>query len=61
MQAYYVTGEADFPMPVSMRDMEEYGAFTHEVFFDDADVKNFETSIVMDRTKVGFRLPIEPI
>ena len=59
MQAYYVTGEADFLMLVSMRDMEEYEKFTHEVFFDNPDVKNFETSTVMDRTKVGFALPIE--
>lgn len=58
MQAYYVTGEADFLMLVSMRDMEEYEKFTLEVFFDNPDVKSFETSIVMDRTKVGFGLPI---
>lgn len=61
MQAYYVTGEADFLMLVSMRDMEEYEKFTLEVFFDNLDVKSFETSTVMDRTKVGFGLPIEHI
>ncbi len=61
MQAYYVTGEADFLMLVSMRDMEEYEKFTLDVFFDNPDVKSFVTSTVMDRTKVGFALPIEQI
>lgn len=57
-QCYYVTGRADFFMIVTMRDMEEYDEFTRDVFFDDPAVKSFETSTVMDRTKVGFSLPL---
>lgn len=58
-QCYYVTGRADFILVVSMPDMERYAAFMREVFFDNPDVKSFETSTVVNRTKVGFDLPIE--
>ncbi len=57
-QCYYVTGRADFIIVVSMSDMEEYEIFIKEVFFDNPDVKSFETSTVMNRTKIGFNLPV---
>ena len=58
MQVYYVTGQADFMLIISMSSMEEYDKFTTDVFFDNPDVKNFETSTVMDRTKIGFHIPL---
>lgn len=57
MQAYYLTGQLDFMLIVSMEDMEEYDAFTREMFFDNEDVFKFETKTVMDRTKTGFAIP----
>jgi Lrp/AsnC family leucine-responsive transcriptional regulator len=58
MNGYYVTGEADFLLVVTTRDMEEYELFTRRFFYDNPDIKNFKTMVVMDRVKVGFGLPL---
>ena len=59
MNGYYVTGEADFMLVVTTRDMEDYELFTRRFFYDNPDIKNFKTMVVMDRVKVGFALPLE--
>ncbi|MDD9877017.1 MAG: Lrp/AsnC family transcriptional regulator [Magnetovibrio sp.] len=58
-QCYYLTGEADFALVVLARDMEDFEKLTHRLFFDDANVKRFRTSVVMSRTKVGLTVPLE--
>lgn len=58
MSAYYVTGESDFLLIVSARDMADYEAFTREFFYDNPDIKGFKTSVVMDRIKATFNLPL---
>lgn len=58
-QCYYITGEADFAMIALARDMEDYQALTHRLFFDDSNVKRFRTSVVMDRSKVGLEVPVQ--
>jgi DNA-binding Lrp family transcriptional regulator len=50
-QCYYVTGEADFVLIVSVRDMSHYEEFTRRVFFQNHNVKHFKTMVVMDRVK----------
>jgi len=50
-QCYYVAGSADFVMVMSVRDMEEYESFTREHFFDNRNIRKFETLISMARTK----------
>ena len=57
-QCYYITGEADFALIVLARDMQDFQDLTHRLFFDDANVKRFRTSVVMDRTKVGLTVPL---
>lgn len=52
-QCYYTTGEADFLLILSMRDIKEYEAFTQEHFFDASNISRFKTSIVMDRVKTS--------
>jgi Lrp/AsnC family leucine-responsive transcriptional regulator len=59
MNGYYVTGEADFVLVVTTKDMEDYEAFTRRFFYGNPDIKNFKTMVVMDRVKVGFALPLE--
>lgn len=59
MQCYYVTGNADFILILSFRDMADYEAFTRSHFFAQANVLRFRTSAVMDRVKVGFSIPVE--
>jgi len=57
MSAYYVTGDNDFILFVSARDMNEYEAFTRNFLYDNPDIKGFKTTVVMDRIKSSFYLP----
>ncbi len=57
-QCYYVTGEADFILVVTARDMEDFDDFTQRMFFGDSNVRHFKTSVVMDRSKVSLALPL---
>jgi Lrp/AsnC family transcriptional regulator, leucine-responsive regulatory protein len=58
-QCYYVTGSADFILVVTAFDMEEYEQFTREMFFDNANVRSFQTHVVMDPVKVGLTVPVD--
>jgi Lrp/AsnC family transcriptional regulator, leucine-responsive regulatory protein len=58
MSAYYVTGETDFMLIVSAKDMSDYEAFTRDFFYNNADIKGFKTTVVMDRIKASFCLPM---
>ena len=57
-QCYYVTGEADFILVIVTADMSEYEALTRRLFFNDSNVKRFNTFVTMDRVKTGCSLPI---
>lgn len=58
-QCYYVTGEADFILICTARDMQDFEALTHKLFFDDSNVRRFRTSVVMERSKVSLNIPCE--
>jgi len=57
-QCYYITGEADFVLIVTAKDMENFEEFTQLFFFSDVAVLHFKTSVVMGRTKVSLALPL---
>src|SRR3546814_1253757 len=59
MQCYYVTGEADFIILLTARDMKSYERFTQRFFFDNPQIRRFRTFVVMDRTKVGLSVPLD--
>ncbi|WP_366653784.1 Lrp/AsnC family transcriptional regulator [Fodinicurvata sp. EGI_FJ10296] len=59
MQCYYVTGSADFILILTVRDMQDYDAFTRRHFFAESNVSRFRTNVVMDRVKVGLSVPVE--
>ncbi|WP_085043782.1 Lrp/AsnC family transcriptional regulator [Ensifer aridi] len=59
MIGYYVTGDADFILVVTAKDMEGYEQFTRRFFYENPDIKGFKTMVVMDRVKAGFAFPIE--
>ncbi|MFD1156899.1 Lrp/AsnC family transcriptional regulator [Roseovarius aestuarii] len=52
-QCYYTTGEADFVLVMTVKNIKEYEEFTQEYFFDQSNVSRFTTSVVMDRVKVS--------
>lgn len=58
-QCYYVTGEPDFILVVTARDMKEYEAMTQRLFFGHPNVKRFRTYVVMDRVKATLNVPIQ--
>lgn len=57
-QCYSVTGTTDFVLVVIAKDMAQFEAFTRRVFFNNPNVRRFETSIVTERVKAGLALPI---
>ena len=50
-QCYYVTGQADFVLVISVRDMDGYEAFTRTFFAENRNIKRFDTLVVMKRAK----------
>ena len=58
-QCYYVTGEADFILICTAKDMADFESLTHRLFFENSNVRRFRTSVVMDRSKTGSFLPTQ--
>lgn len=59
-QCYYVTGEHDFLLVVIGRDMADFESFTRLALLNNAHIRRFTTSVVMDRVKTGQTLPLQP-
>lgn len=59
MQCYYVTGDADFIIILTARDMKDYEEFTRRFFFRNSHVQRFQTNVVMDDVKVTLSMPVE--
>ena len=59
MQCYYVTGDADFILLLTARDMRHYEEFTKQFFFANSNIRRFHTRVVMDRVKAGLFVPID--
>jgi Lrp/AsnC family leucine-responsive transcriptional regulator len=56
-QCYYVTGEWDFIVIFSVRDMEQYTALTRQLFFKSNNVKRFRTLVSMGTVKASLAIP----
>jgi Lrp/AsnC family leucine-responsive transcriptional regulator len=59
-QCYYVTGDADFVLIITVASMGEYEALTRRLFFQNHNVKRFRTLVVMDRIKTSLAVPTQP-
>ncbi|MBR0900150.1 Lrp/AsnC family transcriptional regulator [Bradyrhizobium tropiciagri] len=61
-QCYYVTGETDFVLVVTVGSMQEYEELTKRLFFENHNIKHFKSLVVMDRVKasMGLTLPSDP-
>lgn len=60
MQCLYVTGDIDFVLLLTAKSMEHYEEFTQQFFFENPHIKRFQTSVVMDRVKMGLSVPVDP-
>lgn len=58
MQCYYVTGEYDFVLILTVANMSAYEDFTRHFFLENPNIQRFHTIVVMDRVKAGFQVPL---
>lgn len=57
-QCYYVTGDADFVLIVTVESMAGYEALTRRLFFGNPNVKRFRSLVVLDRIKTRLAVPV---
>lgn len=57
-QCYYVTGEYDFVLVMTVKDMVDYDRLIRKIFFDNPDIARFHTIVVMEAVKRGFQIPL---
>ncbi len=57
-QCYYTTGDFDFLMIITARDVVDYEHLTRRIFFENRHIQRFNTIVVMDSVKVGLRIPL---
>ncbi|MFQ6572099.1 Lrp/AsnC family transcriptional regulator [Pseudomonas sp. UM16] len=57
-QCYYVTGDADFMLVLTVASMSEFQALTHRLFHDNPNVKWFRTIVVLERVKSTLQLSL---
>ena len=58
MQCYYVTGDYDYVLIATFKDMEEYEIFTKKYFLDNSNIKRFSSMVVMNRVKENLSIPL---
>jgi len=58
MQCYYVTGEFDFVLILTVKDMQAYEEFSTRFFFENKNIRRFNTLVVISRVKVGMSIPL---
>ncbi|MGO1118899.1 Lrp/AsnC family transcriptional regulator [Rhodovibrionaceae bacterium A322] len=57
-QCYYLTGDMDFLLLLTVESMADYEAFTRQLFFSNPNIRRFTTSVVMDQVKAGLEVPL---
>jgi Lrp/AsnC family leucine-responsive transcriptional regulator len=57
-QCYYVTGEYDFLLIVTVANMEKYEQLCHRLFFDNTSIQKFHTFVVMEAVKASLNINI---
>jgi Lrp/AsnC family transcriptional regulator, leucine-responsive regulatory protein len=60
MQCYDVTGESDFIVVITAKDMQEYEIISRRLFMENPNVRRYKTSIVVRRVKSGMMVPLMP-
>lgn len=50
-QCYYVTGDIDFVLIVSTKDMKSYESFSRQVFSENPNIRTYSSHVVVDNVK----------
>jgi Lrp/AsnC family transcriptional regulator, leucine-responsive regulatory protein len=58
MQGYYVTGNVDFVLIITAKNVQDYEEFADRFLAKRRHVKHFHTSVVMRRVKWGLTVPV---
>ena len=58
MQCYDVTGEFDFIVVVTARDMPEYDSISRRLFEENSNVSRYKTALVLKRIKSQTAIPL---
>jgi Lrp/AsnC family transcriptional regulator, leucine-responsive regulatory protein len=58
-EAWYVTGDGDFVLIVSARDVEDYDALMQKFVSENANVKRFRTRVALGTLKRGCTVPTD--
>lgn len=59
VQCYYVTGQADYILILTVPSMEAYSSFTDEVFSTNPNIKQFHTAVSMNTVKFTTKVAVE--
>ncbi|GLO51373.1 AsnC family transcriptional regulator [Pseudomonas putida] len=57
-QCYYVTGDADFLLILTVSSMTEFRAIAKRLFYENPNVQWYRTIVVMDRVKATLQVPL---
>jgi Lrp/AsnC family leucine-responsive transcriptional regulator len=58
MQCYYVTGNYDYVLITTFKEMEDYEDFTNKYFLENPNIKHFTSMVVMNKVKENLSIPI---
>jgi DNA-binding Lrp family transcriptional regulator len=60
-QCYYVTGDVDFVLVVTVATMDEYEALARKLFYENTNVKVFRSLVALDLVKVGLGVDLSRV
>ena len=58
MQCYYVTGNYDYVLITTFKEMGDYEDFTNKYFLENPNIKHFTSMVVMNKVKENLSIPI---
>ncbi len=58
-EAWYVTGDGDFVLVVTARDVEDYDALMQKLVSQNPNVRRFRTRVALGTLKRGCRVPVD--
>jgi len=58
MQCYFISGDADYLVVVSVPDMAAYNDFARRVFANEPNIRMFRSSFALSRVKYQTRIPL---
>jgi Lrp/AsnC family leucine-responsive transcriptional regulator len=58
MQCYYITGDYDYVLITTFKEMSEYEKFTRKYFLNNPNIKRFNSMVVMNKVKESLAIPV---